>query len=207
MIPVRITNEEMKELFPLTYNAYLQDLRNSCSKSANKAEEKIEWMIAWGIFGPKTKNESHAIQKQIDYDNKLKLTYDERCAVDLQKLRVSVSMKAGYYIRTDRAIDTEIPQMVIDMFYQVTKITMLQEQLILKDPVVMQSLEEFKPLLDDLLEGLKNIGLEFEGVENIVETKKEEPLDMDEILDKISASGIESLNARELKYLEKMSKS
>jgi hypothetical protein len=208
MVPVELSAEKMKEWFPKTYASFIKDLRNSSSKSGGKSEDKISWMISWGIFGSKTKDEAHAIQKQIDYDNKLKLPYEERCVVDLEKLRIHVSMQVGYYIRTDRSFDKEIPEYVIDMFYEVMKITMLQEQLILKDPVVMESLEEFKYLLDEMMENLESLGLEIEGLEEFKQQKKtkEQPLNMDDILDKISETGMQSLNAKELKFLEKMSR-
>ena len=117
-------------------------------------------------------------------------------------------MKAGYYIRTDRSLDKEIPEYITDMFYEVMKVTMLQEQLILKDPVVMESLEEFKYLLDEMMENLESLGLEIEGLEEFKQQKKtkEQPLNMDDILDKISETGMQSLNAKELKFLEKMSR-
>jgi hypothetical protein len=208
MVPVELSAEKMKEWFPKTYASFIKDLRNSSSKSGGKSEDKISWMISWGVFGSKTKDEAHAIQKQIDYDNKLKLPYEERCAVDLEKLRIHVSMKAGYYIRTDRSLDKEIPEYITDMFYEVMKVTMLQEQLILKDPVVMESLEEFKYLLDEMMENLESLGLEIEGLEEFKQQKKtkEQPLNMDDILDKISETGMQSLNAKELKFLEKMSR-
>ena len=71
MVPVELSAEKMKEWFPKTYASFIKDLRNSSSKSGGKSEDKISWMISWGVFGSKTKDEAHAIQKQIDYDNKL----------------------------------------------------------------------------------------------------------------------------------------
>lgn len=203
MVQFEIKSEKMKEWFPETYKIFLEELKNSKSACNNKKEEDIKWEISWGFFSAKAKTEEEAVLKQIDYDKKLKLVYDERCKADLPKLRISIFMKAGYRIIGDRSFDKGIPQYIIDMFYEVMKITMLQEQIILKDPVVMESLEEFVHLLQDLMDEL---GIQIEGTEDFTKRHKEEPLSMDDILDKISESGMQSLSARELKFLEKQSR-
>lgn len=204
MVQLEVKPEQVKEWFPVSYKTFLEELRNSKSKFADKAEEKIEWMISWGIYRTKAKNEEEQIQKDMDYENKLKLPYEERCAADLPKIRINISMKSGFYIRTDRSFDKEVPQYIIDMFYEVMKVTMLQEQMFLNDPVVMESLAEFQHLLDEMLENMES---DLEGLEGISIKKKAEPqLNMDDILDKISESGMQSLTAKELKFLEKMSR-
>jgi len=203
MIEIELTNEKMKEWFPKTYNAFLEDFNNSNRKFVNKPEEEIEWMVSYAFYIPKAKSDEEAIQNQINYENKLKLTYDERCKADLPKLKIDCHMYAGYYSRSDRASDKEIPQYIIDLFYEVMKVTMLQEQMYVNDPVVLKSLEGFQHLLDEMLE---DMGIEMEGVDEFANKHKEEPLDMDEILDKISANGVQSLTAKELKFLDKMSR-
>ena len=205
MVQFEIESEKMKEWFPKTYSSFIQELRNSKSKSADKPEEKIEWMISWGVFRTKARTEEEQIKKDMEFENKMKLTYEERCEADLPKLRITISMKAGYRILTDRALDEGIPEYIKEMFYEVMKITMLQEQMIVNDPNVLDSLEEFKHLLEDIIE---DMGLEMEGLDGLKSAvkKQEAPLSMDDILDKISESGMQSLTAKELKFLEKMSR-
>jgi hypothetical protein len=207
MVQFEIENERMKEWFPITYQTFIEELRNSNSTSADKAEDKIEWMVSWGVFRTKAKTEQEQIQKDIEFENKLKLPYKERCKTDLPKLRITVTMKAGYRVVSDRSLDEGIPQYIQEMFYEIMKITMLQEQMVVNDPVVLESLDEFKHLLEDFLDEF-NMDIEMEGMEDIKKAykKEENPLSMDEILDKISATGMQSLTAKELKFLEKMSR-
>jgi hypothetical protein len=205
MVQFEIENDKMKEWFPITYKTFIEELRNSNSKSAEKAEDKIEWMVSWGVFRTKAKTEEEQIQKDIEFENKLHLPYEERCAVDLSKLRLTVTMKAGNRIVSDRSLDNNIPEYIEEMFYEVMKITMLQEQMIINDPTVMESLAEYKHLLDEILEDME---IEMEGFDELKSAmkKQEAPLSMDDILDKISATGMQSLTAKELKYLENMSR-
>ena len=79
------------------------------------------------------------------------------------------------------------------------KITMLQEQMVVNDPVVLESLEEFKHLLDDILEEMAEEGEDINMIRNV---KKETALSMDDILDKISKYGIKSLTPLEKEFLD-----
>ena len=203
MIQIELTSEKMKEWFPKTYKSFLKDYKNSKRKFTPKPEEEIEWMVSYAFYVTKAKNEEDAMQNQINYESKLKLTYEERCKADLPKLKINCYMSAGYYTRSDRAHDKKVPKYIIDLFYEVMKITMLQEQILLNDPVVLKSLEGFQHLLDEMIE---DMGIQVDGIEALNTKYVETPLDMDEILDKISASGVQSLNARELKFLDKMSR-
>lgn len=215
MIEIEVTHEKMKEWFPKTYKTFLEDYRNSKRKYVRKAENKIEWLVTYKVNIPKAKNDEEAIQNQINYEKKLHLTYEERCKVDLPKIKIDCHMYAGYYSRSDRSFDKVIPKYIIDMFHEVMKITMLQEQLYVNDPIVLKSLEGFQDLFEQMME---DMGLEIEDDEenfseddfiDDIEYKieiPEEKLDMDEILDKISEHGVKSLTAKELKFLAKMSK-
>jgi hypothetical protein len=101
------------------------------------------------------------------------------------------------------------------MHYETMKITMLQEQMMVNDPVVLESLAPFKHLLDELMqdmgitpEMMESLGDKLPGLSSIQSSspKREVTLSMDEILDKINETGIQSLTAKELKFLEQMSK-
>jgi len=197
MITFEVKNKDMKEWFPETYNTFLEELRNSRSTYSDKPEEKINWMISWGFFSKKAKTEEEAIQKDIDYAEKLKLVYEERVKADLPKIKINVSMKAGFYIRFDRSFDLEIPKYINELSHEVLKITMLMEQEILQDPIVKESLREFEHLLAPL---------EDEEDENGVPVEQQAPLAMDDILDKISEFGIESLSSGEKKFLDRKSR-
>jgi hypothetical protein len=219
MVQFPLKPEEVKEWFPETYKAFIDELRNSKSSSNDKSEEKIEWGISWAFFRKKSKTEEEKVLADMEFEQKMHLTYEERCKVDLPKIRISLSMKAGNYIRTDRSIDKDIPKYVVDMHYETMKITMLQEQMMINDPVVLESLAPFKHLLDELIqemgitpEMMESLGDKLPGFSSLQSSApnaispRETPLNMDEILDKINETGIQSLTAKELKFLEQMSK-
>jgi cation transport regulator ChaB len=216
MVQFSLKPEEVKEWFPETYKTFIEELRNSKSSSNDKSEEKIEWGISWAFFRKKSKTDEEKVLADMEYEQKMHLTYEERCKVDLSKMRINLSMKAGNYIRTDRSIDKDIPKYVVDMHYETMKITMLQEQMTINDPAVLESLAPFKHLLDELMqdmgitpEMMETLGDKlpgFSSIQSSSNTKRENTLNMDEILDKINETGIQSLTAKELKFLEQMSK-
>ena len=189
-IPVKI--EEIREWLPETYKMFIDDLRNSKSKSANKPEEKIHWMLSWGFFGKKSKDDEAYLQKLKD---KTTLTFTERLNADLPKIKITVFMKAGeHYLRVDRAIDPT-PQFIIDFTTDVLKIQMLKEQEEVNNPEVRESLREFEYLLDELQE------VDGEG-----KPVAKKALRMDDVLDKIGEFGIGSLTIKEKEFLDKMSR-
>ena len=194
MVKFAVKNEDIKQWLPETYNSFIEDLRKSKSSSANKAEDKIRWAVEWGFFGKKTGSKEELIEK---LEKKFKLTFDERVAEDTPKIKVTVFMEVGHYVRVDSSIDKEIPKFIKEMSVEVIKIMMLQEQKEVNDPVVKASLKEFEHLLDEI---------HVMDEKGQVVPKKEAPLNMDEVLDKINDTGMGSLTPRELKFLEKMSR-
>ena len=194
MVKFAVKNEDIKQWLPETYKSFIEDLRKSKSSSANKSEDRIRWAVEWGFFGKKTKSEEELIEK---LEKKFKLPFEERVAEDTPKIKVTVFMEVGHYIRADRSIDKEIPKFIKDMSVEVIKIMMLQEQKEVNDPVVKASLKEFEHLLEEI---------QVVDEKGKVVPKKEAPLSMDEILDKINDTGMGSLSPRELKFLEKMSR-
>ena len=239
MVQFQVKHEEIKEWLPETYKSFIEELRASKSHSAKKREDKIKWFVSWGYFGKKAKTEEEQVQKDMDAEEKLHLTYEDRIKVDSPKIGVYIYMKAGYYERSDRSIDIAVPQYILDMAKEILKQTMLKEQIFVKDPVVEESIKEWKYMLRDIIElddndepildanGRPIPVIPFEIDENTglpkmdpetglpimkkkgngEKTKREEPLSMDEILDKIGDTGMGSLSSRELEFLEKMSHS
>ena len=207
MIELPVKHEEIKQWLPETYKVFIEELRNSKSRYHRKSEEDILWAVSWGPFIKKAKTDEERAENENNYKEViLRLPYEDRVANDLSKIRINVTMKAGNYIRVDRAFDTEIPKFIIDMTQEVLKITMLQEQKIINDPAVKESLKEFEYLLEEL-DNKTNEFLEMLGGSGSDLPKpKEHPLNMDDILDKINETGMGSLNAKELKFLEKMSR-
>lgn len=203
MIQFEAKNEQVKEWFPDTYKVFLDELRNSKSSYSDKEEDKFQWVVSLGLFRTKAKTEEEQALNDEAYLSKFTLPYDERCAIDLKKLRVSISMKAGYYYRTDRIFEEETPEPIVSIFHDVMKIMMINEQMLENNPVVLKSLEGFS-LEEEMKNLAETLGIEVETQQTFQEAEEETPLDVDDILDKINESGVESLTARELTFLDKM---
>src|ERR1700761_9088366 len=105
MVQFQVKHEEIKEWLPETYKSFIEELRASKSNSAKKREDKIKWFVSWGYFGKKAKSDEEKAQKDIDLEEKLHLTYEERLKADTPKIGVYIYMKAGYYERSDKSID------------------------------------------------------------------------------------------------------
>lgn len=152
MVQFQVKHEEIKEWLPETYKSFMEELRASKSYSAKKREDKIKWFVSWGYMGKKAKTEEEQIQKQIDYEAKMHLTYEERLKEDTPKISVYIYMKAGFYERSDKSIDVNVPQYVVDMSQQILKQKMLKEQIFVQDPAVQDSIKEWKYMLRDIIE-------------------------------------------------------
>lgn len=152
MVQFQVKTEEISQWLPETYKSFMDELRASKSSAAKKREDKIKWFVSWGYFGKKAKTEEEKIQKQIDYEAKLHLPFEERLKEDTPKISVYVYMKAGYYERSDKSLDVAVPQYIVDMSKEILKQTMLKEQIFVKDPVVQESIREWKYMLRDIIE-------------------------------------------------------
>ena len=149
-------------------------------------------MVTFGFFSTKSKSEEDAFLKKLSYEKELTLRYDERIEMEIPKIRVDLSLKAGSYLRSDRC--TYVPEFIIDIAKEFIKVRMFVEQSMLKDPNVMDSLKDFKNPFE-------------QPQQQQIEQEEEEILNVDFILDKINSSGISSLTPNELKFLEKKSRS
>jgi hypothetical protein len=186
MITFEVKHEFMQEFFPEITDKFLKNLRESDSKSNDTPIDKIQWVISWGFFVKKAKTEEEIIERDLNYQNKLKLKYPERLEIEVSRIRVDILMKAGNYIKGDRFNNTS--EYITNMAKEVVKIMMINEQEYLQDPNVLDSMQDFMYLNSELSDDFQ------------------EQLDLDSILDKINKSGIQSLSKNELNYLEQASR-
>ena len=191
MITFKITQDQIKNWFPITYQNSIDELRSSKSSSNDTSEDKIEWFLTWGFFVKKATTEEEKEKQKENYLKKMEMVYEDRVLIEMPKIRCSINMKAGYYYKMDRAVETTIPTYIEDMAKEVTKYMMFQEQQYIGNQEVMNSIKEFS---DSMMQSLSNPG-------------DEKSLELNDILDKINEKGIESLSAVEMEYLNKMSKS
>ena len=208
MRQLNVKLNEMKRWFPITYKSCLEELRHSKSQYSRFSENKIKWCLTWGYFVPKAKTVKEELLQNSEYDKKLTLTYDERLKIEFEQLRISYVMMAGFYTKSDRCIDTIIPEKIKTMVSEYLKITMIKEQLIINDPLVMKSLEKF-----DNFDQLADVAYyelnEYVDLDNVEPSQKHQnivELNIDDILDKITKHGKESLTEAELNFLKNQSK-
>jgi hypothetical protein len=186
MVSFEVKSDFVKESFPEVYKMFISELRNSDSKNNDMNDEKIRWFISWGFFVKKAKTQEEIIQRDINYNEKLKMLYDERVELEISRIRVDILMKAGSFVRGDRFNNTS--EFIESMAREVVKSMMVDEQEILCDPLVIESISEFIEFFKENEESVDEI------------------LDLDLILDKINKSGMKSLTKKELNFLEKKSK-
>lgn len=193
MVSFQIESEKVKEWFPETYKSFIEDLRNSKSQSKDTKEENMEWYIIWGFFTKKAKTESEIEEHSERIAKSMEMVFSDRLNAELPKIRCSLDMKAGYYYRTDRVQEKEVPQFINDMAIDIVKWMIFQEQQWLNNEVVIDSIRDF---YDDVMYYI-----------NSDRVDESENLNMDSILDKINESGMSSLTPIELDFLEKSSNS
>ncbi len=153
---------------------------------------KIESYYSYGFFVKKSENTMDSLFDK--YQENSQLLYDDRLKVELEKVRVSATIKLGNTVLTNRLPKGYIPKSVKDLIEEITKVKMTMEY---EDHGYLHVKNSIPPMNP-------NIIVEFEDL-----TKEEEQeifYDIDEILDKISNDGYDSLTEDEKKFLDKKSK-
>lgn len=166
------------------------DVLNTYIKNSNFPVSKIESYYDYGFFVPASKNtQEHYL---INLQKNMNLNYDERLKVELSKVRVTLTIRLGHTMLTQRLPKGFVPKTIEEIVAEVTKVRMGIE-------CDEHGNEEIRatipPLSPDII------------VEFIDNTPREEPeLEIDDILDKISKSGFESLSKDEKEFLDRKSK-
>jgi hypothetical protein len=191
MVTFKLTQDQAKSWFPETYENFLNELKTSKSSSSGVLDENMEWYLNWGFFVKKATTEEEIANQKENYIRKMDLVYDDRIKLEIPRIRCSLNLKAGYYYRMDRVIESKNPEFVEDMAKEIIKYMMIQEQQFINNDQVLASIQEFSELM----------------MRNWESDESPTNLNMDDILDKINDKGMSSLSPRELKYLENMSKS
>lgn len=149
-------------------------------------DSKIQSYYTYGFFVPKSKN---SVQQMMDS----KMLFPERLKLEKSKVRVDVTIKIGKLVLSNRLPIGSIPSFVDDLVTEIVKVRMNIESEIDYDKEIFESIPPLTGLVSfDVID--RAMGIE------------EEYLDMDDILDKISKSGIESLTIEEKEFLDKKSK-
>lgn len=178
--------EEVSEELP-----FVKDwIETICKDILNKKSEdcKITMFYNYGYFVSKVKGSN---PKQYI------MLYDERLQHELSKVRVNVTMKIDDLMLTNRLEKGIIPKIIKTMVTEITKYKMKIEFDYHQDEEIHNSI----PPIDESI-----LSVEVIKQEASIEKIEQEYFDLDDILDKIQQSGMDSLTDSERKFLDKKSK-
>lgn len=212
MNSISVTQEEVQNDYPEIYDDFISDLRESNSISRNRDEDKIKWFYSWGTFVKKAKSPDEKVARDLKKQESLEMEFDDRLELELSKTRVTITMKANSYLRGDKVRKRHpIPQKIIQIVGEETKLKMLIEQLELNDQDIIDTI----PLINTNIIPLKYLksllgedhphaqeNPEDVGESDYEQNEEEEELDVDSILEKIHSEGIGSLSEKERNFLE-----
>lgn len=163
----------------------------------NIDEENIKFLYSYGFFLPKISNiddKNEFYQNMYEKTNMMK--FDERLEFELSKVRVNLTMLIGKnFVLSNRMPKETIPVLIKQIVTEVTKVKMLIEYEYHNNDSVKESIPEIDTSI-----------VKFEIISEIIKDDNKMNLDVDLILDKISAKGFDSLSDEEREFLDKKSK-
>ena len=161
-----------------------------CDNILHKEKDKckITMFYNYGYFVPKGKGVN---------PEQYEMLFDDRLNYELSKVRVNVTIKIDELIITNRLKKGMLPEVIKSMVTEITKYKMSIECEFHQNDDIKNSIPDF----DESIVSIEVIKQEF-GTDKI----EEEYFDLDDILDKIAKSGIDSLTDGEKSFLDKKSK-
>jgi len=196
MFTIPVEKEEVLSDYPNVEKDWIE-MSNSKFLNNELDEEKMSFFYSYGFFLPKIND----IEKKIDfyenmYENTQKMIFDERLDFELSKVRVNLTMLVGKnFVLSNRMPKNIIPEIVRKIVTEVTKVKMLVEYEIHNNDDVKKSIPEIDTSI-----------ISFEIIRDVVKDENKLNLDIDDILDKISQEGLDSLSNEEREFLDKKSK-
>ena len=169
-----------------------------CKNILNKSydECKVHMFYHYGFFVPKVSNKQDYYTKQYDMYSQMK--FDERLNYELSKTRVNITIKIDNFMMTNRLKKGETPSIVSSIVTEITKYKMMAESEFHENQEIKNSIPE----VDNNLVSIELVKSLVSGKEEVDETE----FDLDDILEKISNQGMDSLSEKEKEFLDKKSK-
>ena len=169
-----------------------------CKNILNKSydECKVHMFYHYGFFVPKVSNKQDYYTKQYDMYSQMK--FDERLNYELSKTRVNITIKIDNFMMTNRLKKGETPSIVSSIVTEITKYKMMAESEFHENQEIKDSIPE----VDNNLVSIELVKSLVSGKEEVDETE----FDLDDILEKISNQGMDSLSEKEKEFLDKKSK-
>jgi hypothetical protein len=157
---------------------------------------KIDMFYYYGFFIPKVSNKQDYYTKQYDMYSQMK--FDERLNYELSKTRINITIKIDNFMMTNRLKKGETPSIVSSIVTEITKYKMMAESEFHENQEIKDSIPE----IDNNLVSIELVKSLVSGKEEVDETE----FDLDDILEKISKQGMDSLSEKEKEFLDKKSK-
>jgi hypothetical protein len=193
MFKIKVEKSQVELDYQKTINKWFALATKGLEKEVD--ESKLEFFYTVGFFLPKIEDKRKNYDEM--YERIGEMEYPERPQFELSKTRVNLTMKMGNFEISDRMAKTYLPQPILDFITEFTKLKMIVEHQFFANENVRKSIPEFNSEYfntDAIREQLK-----------MLFGREGQKFDLDAILDKISASGIDSLTKDELSYLKSQS--
>jgi len=217
MVTVATNYEQVLADYPELVQEFLDNLRNSTSKNKDMDITKIKWFYSWGTFGKKSKSDSDKVLKQEEHKKRMNMVYEDRWEAESEKIKVDLEMVAGSFVRADRCQKEEISPLIVRYAKELLKLQMQSEQKHLEemkelvnknvidsipevDQTIIEEIFPPNPAADAIRQAIANA----QGGGS-TKRKKEITYDLDDILDKISDTGFDSLSDEEREFLKNQS--
>ena len=158
-------------------------------------EDDVNVFCSFGYFVPKSHN-GDKFEEISEMSSKM--LFEDRLNFEISKVRVNLTIKIGNFTITDRLPKGFVFDSVKKVVAELTKVKMTVESEYYNIQEVKDSIPEFDKSIID-----------FEIVKDVVkndQNKNQTELEVDDILDKISKQGIDSLSDEEKQFLDSKSK-
>lgn len=155
-------------------------------------EDDVDFYCSFGYFVPKTYNNEKFEEISELTSNML---FDERLNFEFSKIRINLTAKIGNFLISDRLPKGSIIDSVMKVVTELTKVKMTIESEFTNNQDIKNSIPEIDKSIVD-----------FEIIKDVVKKDYEVNFNVDDILDKISNKGIDSLSEDEKKFLDSKSK-
>jgi len=201
MIKFEIPYEIVEIDFPDKSIEFHQILKISKSKYSLMRIEDVKWEYSWIFDNRNPQDEDEIIDFELNESQKMDMKFPERLDYEFDRIVVKLIMTAGEFQISDE-ID-HIPEEVMSVASELIKIMMLEEQKYEKNQEIIDSIPPVK--IDEPTLSIDTIYDESIDSLDIIEEHydMDDAMDLtvDNILDKINKYGIDSLNKRELNFL------
>lgn len=193
MFTINVEKDELVNQFP-EVKKWVKKIQKMSFSNKDFDESNIEFYCSYGYFVPKSYNGEKFSEIS---DITSKMLFEERLNFELSKVRVNLTMKIGHFVISDRLPKGVIPETVVKIVTEVTKVKMMVETEYYQNEEVKNSIPEIDKTFVDI-----------EIVRDVVtnDYKEDKNFDIDSILDKISQKGLDSLSDEEKDFLDNKSK-